>query len=123
MAEGLLRTLSNGAVEVHSAGTQPSRLNPLAIEAMKEVGIDISGQRSKSVEEFAGQGFDLVVTVCDNARESCPIFPGAPERIHWSYPDPAAVEGSHEEKIRAFRVVRDDLKQRLQQLLVSFPTA
>jgi arsenate reductase (thioredoxin) len=118
MAEGLLRTLSKDVVEVHSAGTQPSRLNPMAIEAMKEVGIDISGHRSKSVEEFAGQRFDLVITVCDNARESCPIFPGAPEKIHWSYPDPAAVEGSHEEKIQAFRAVRDDLKQKLERLLL-----
>lgn len=119
MAEGLLRWLSNGAVDIHSAGTRPSRVNPLAIEAMKEVGIDISGHRSKSVEEFAGQRFDVVITVCDNARESCPIFPGAPERIHWSYRDPAAVEGSREEKLQVFRAVRDDLKQKLERLLVS----
>jgi arsenate reductase (thioredoxin) len=119
MAEGLLQSLSRGAVDVESAGTKPSRVNPLAIEAMREIGIDISGHRSKSVEEFAGQRFDFVITVCDKARESCPIFPGAPERIHWSYPDPAAAEGSHEEKLRAFRAVRDDLKLRLEQLLVS----
>lgn len=123
MAEGLLQSLSKGAVEVHSAGTHPSRVNPLAIEAMKEVGIDISGHRSKSVEEFAGQRFDVVITVCDNARESCPIFPGAPERLHWSYPDPAAVEGSHDEKLRAFREVRDGLRQRLQSFLESDHTA
>jgi arsenate reductase len=119
MAEGLLRGLSRAGIEVHSAGTKPSQVNPLAIEAMKETGIDISGHRSKSVEEFAAQRFDIVITVCDNAREACPIFPGAPERIHWSFPDPAAVEGSHEEKLRAFRVVRDGLKQRLQQLMDS----
>ncbi len=119
MAEGLLRGLSRAGIEVHSAGTKPSRVNPLAIEAMKETGVDISGHRSKSVEEFAAQRFDIVITVCDNARETCPIFPGAPERIHWSFPDPAAVEGSHEEKLRAFRVVRDGLKQRLQQLMDS----
>lgn len=119
MAEGLLRALSKGAVDVHSTGTRPSHLNPLAIEAMKEVGIDISGHRSKSVEEFAGQRFDVVITVCDNARESCPIFPAAPERIHWSYQDPAAVEGSREEKLQVFRAVRDDLKQKLERLLVS----
>jgi arsenate reductase len=123
MGEGLLRLLSNGAVEAHSAGTHPSRLNPLAIEAMKEVGIDISAHRSKSVEEFAGQRFDTVITVCDNARESCPVFPGAPERYHWSYPDPAAVVGSHDEKLRAFREVRDDLRQKLQSFLESHPTA
>jgi arsenate reductase (thioredoxin) len=119
MAEGLLRGLSRSGIEVHSAGTKPSQVNPLAIEAMKETGIDISGHRSKSVEEFAAQRFDIVITVCDNAREVCPIFPGAPERIHWSFPDPAAVEGSPEEKLRAFRVVRDGLKQRLQQLMDS----
>jgi arsenate reductase (thioredoxin) len=119
MAEGLLRALSLGAVEVHSAGTKPSQVNPLAIEAMKETGIDISAHRSKSVQEFAGQRFDIVITVCDNAKETCPIFPGAPERIHWSFPDPAAVEGSHEEKLRAFRDARDGLKQRLQQLMDS----
>jgi arsenate reductase (thioredoxin) len=122
MAEGLLRSLSKGAIEVHSAGTRPSRLNPLAIEAMKELGIDISGQRSKSVEEFAGRRFDLVITVCDNARESCPVFPGAPERIHWSYSDPAAVEGTHEEKLQAFRAVRDDLKAKLALLISRFQT-
>jgi len=119
MAEGLLRSLSQGAVEVHSAGTKPSSVNPLAVEAMKEVGIDISGHRSKSVEEFAGQRFDVVVTVCDNAKESCPIFPGAPERIHWSCPDPAAVEGNEEEKLRAFRAVRDDLQLRFRSFLAS----
>jgi arsenate reductase len=123
MGEGLLRSLSKGAIEAHSAGTHPSRLNPLAIEAMREVGIDISGHRSKSVEEFAGQRFDVVITVCDRARESCPIFPGAPERLHWSYPDPAAADGSHEEKLRAFRDVRDDLRLKLQSFLESHTTA
>jgi arsenate reductase len=123
MGEGLLRSLSHGAAEVYSAGTHPSRVNPLAIEAMKEAGIDISGHRSKSVEEFAGQRFDVVITVCDNARENCPIFPGAPERLHWSYPDPAAAEGSLEERLRAFREVRDDLRQKLQSFLDSHPLA
>jgi arsenate reductase len=119
MAEGLLRWLSQSAVEAHSAGTHPSRVNPLAIEAMKEVGIDISGHRSKSIEEFTGQSFDVVITVCDNAKESCPVFPGAPERLHWSYEDPAAVEGSREDRLRAFRRVRDNLRERLQSLLIS----
>jgi arsenate reductase len=94
-------------------------VNPLAIDAMKEVGIDISRHRSKSREEFAGQCFDAVITVCDNAKESCPIFLGAPERIHWSYPGPAAVRGSEEEKLRAFRTIRDDLRRRLQSFLAS----
>ncbi len=119
MAEGLLRSLSEGLVEVHSAGTHPSRVNPLAIEVMREIEIDISGHRSKSVEEFTGQHFDVEIAVCDNARESCPIFPGAPERIHWSCLDPAAVEGNEKERRRAFRAVRDDLQQRLRSLLAS----
>lgn len=123
MAEGLLRSLSKGAVEAQSAGTHPSHLNPLAIQVMKEVGIDISGHRSKSVEEFSSQRFDVVITVCDKARESCPIFPGAPERLHWSYPDPAAAEGTHEERLRAFREVRDDLRQKFQSFLESKHTA
>lgn len=119
MAEGILRRLGNGAIEVHSAGTHPSRVNPLAIEAMNEIGIDISSHRSKSVDEFAQQQFDIVITVCDNAKESCPIFPGAPKRIHWSYEDPAAVEGSNDEKLAAFRRVRDDLRLRFKDLLAS----
>ena len=119
MAEGLLRSLSKSVVEAHSAGTHPSRVNPLAVEAMKEIGIDVSGHRSKSVEEFAGQRFDLVITVCDNAKESCPVFPGAPERLHWSYEDPAAVEGSREERLRAFRRVREGLTEGFQALLIS----
>ena len=117
MAEGLLRHLANGGIEVESAGTAPSRVNPLAIEAMREIGIDISRHRSKPVEEFARQRFDVVITVCDNARESCAVFPGAPERIHWSYEDPAAVQGSHDEKLAAFRRVRNDLARRLQEFL------
>ncbi len=116
MAEGLLRVLAGGGIEVHSAGTRPSQVNPLAVEAMGELGIDITAQRSKSVEEFAGQQFDLVITVCDNARAACPVFPGAPRKIHWGYPDPAAVEGTHEEKLQAFRAVRDDLKAKLVEL-------
>ena len=119
MAEGILRRLGDGTIEVHSAGTHPSRVNPLAIEAMNEIGIDISSHRSKSVDEFAQQTFDVVITVCDKAKESCPIFPGAPERIHWSYEDPATVEGSHDEKLAAFRRVRDDLLLRFKDLLAS----
>ena len=119
MAEGILRRLGNGTIEVNSAGTHPSRVNPLAIEAMNEIGIDISSHRSKSVDEFAQQHFDLVITVCDKAKESCPIFLGAPERIHWSYDDPAAAEGSHDEKLAAFRRVRDDLWLRFKDLLAS----
>jgi arsenate reductase len=113
MAEGLLRRSGGMGYEVFSAGTKPAGVNPLAIEAMREKGIDISKQRSKSVAEFAGQEFAIVITVCDNAAEECPVFPGAPQRMHWSLPDPAAVSGTQEEKLGAFRKVRDELEQRI----------
>jgi arsenate reductase len=115
MAEGLLRHEGGGAFEVASAGTKPSLVRPEAIVAMGEIGIDISGHRSKSVEEFAGQAFDYVITVCDNARESCPIFPVTTQRIHWSLDDPAAVQGSEEVRLAAFRQVRDKLQGLLRQ--------
>jgi arsenate reductase len=117
MAEGLLRHLAGKALEVHSAGTRPTAVNPLAIEAMREVGVDISRQRSKSVSEFAGQSFATVITVCDNAAEQCPVFPGAPQRIHWSLPDPAEVKGSAFERLAAFRNVRNSLEQHLREFL------
>jgi len=117
MAEGLLRTLSAGTLEAHSAGTHPAGLNPLAVEVMREIQIDISVQRSKSVDEFAGQTFDTVITVCDNARQECPVFPGAPEMIHFSLEDPAVVEGTREQKLAAFRRTRDELTARLRLLL------
>jgi arsenate reductase len=110
MAEGLLRHHAGDRFEVCSAGTQPSRVRPEAIAAMRELAIDISGHRSKSVDEFAGQHFDYVLTVCDNARESCPIFPGQCVRLHRSFEDPAAIEGSDEERLAAFRRVRDELR-------------
>ena len=114
MSEGLLRHDAGNACEVFSAGTKPSHVRPEAIAVMREVGIDISGHRSKSVEEFAGQDFDYVITVCDNVKESCPIFPAKTKRIHWSIEDPAAVQGSEEEILAAFRRVRDELRARLQ---------
>jgi arsenate reductase (thioredoxin) len=113
MAEGLLRHIGGTRFEAFSAGTKPVGVNPLAIEAMREIGIDISTQRSKSVAEFAGQEFATVVSVCDNAAEQCPIFPGAPQRVHWSLPDPAAVSGTEEEKLGAFRRVRNELERRI----------
>ncbi len=113
MGEGLFRHEGGGAYEVHSAGTKPSRVRPEAIAAMKEIGIDISGQRSKSVDEFAGQSFDFVVTVCDNARDTCPVFPAGTERIHWSFEDPAAVEGAEEVRLAAFRRIRDQIRERV----------
>jgi len=113
MAEGLLRHDGGRDYEVASAGTHPSHVRPEAILVMREVGIDISGHRSKSVEEFAAQHFDYVITVCDNAKESCPVFPATTKRIHWSLNDPAAVEGSEEQRLAEFRRVRDDLRARL----------
>lgn len=118
MAEGLLRGLSEGRVEAFSAGTEPSRVHPLAIAAMDAEGIDIRGQRSKSLDEYLGQTFDYVISVCDRAGESCPVFPGAPERIHWSIPDPAAVEGPDERKLRAFQEALIDLRTRIGFFLV-----
>lgn len=113
MAEGWLRHLAGDRFEVYSAGTHPSSVNPLAIEAMRERGIDMSAHRSKSVSEFLNQPFDYVITVCDDAAEACPIFPGPAQRIHWSFADPAAVQGSHDERLAAFRDVRDSLEARL----------
>jgi arsenate reductase len=118
MAEGLLRHLGGGAYEVHSAGSKPNGyISPLAIEIMSEIGLDISTHRSKSVTEFEGQRFDTVITVCDSAAEHCPVFPGAPQRIHWSIWDPGAATGSREEELAAFRRVRDDLASRLRAFL------
>ena len=114
MAEGLLRYDAGNVYDVFSAGTKPTRVRPEAITVMQEVGIDISGHRSKSVDEFAGQDFDYVITVCDNAKESCPIFPAKTKRIHWSIEDPAAVQGSEKETLTAFRLARDELRGRLQ---------
>lgn len=110
MAEGLLRTLGGERVDVFSAGSKPSVVNPYAIRAMQKRGIDISGQRSKHLSEYLNQPFDFVITVCDQAAETCPIFPGKAQRIHWSFPDPAATQGSDEEILAAFERVRDALE-------------
>jgi arsenate reductase (thioredoxin) len=115
MAEGLFRCQGQGEYEVHSAGTHPSSVRPEAIAVMKELGIDISGHRSKSVAEFTGQPFDYVVTVCDNARKSCPVFPAGTKRLHWSLEDPAAVSGTESERLAAFRRIRDQLQHKIQQ--------
>jgi arsenate reductase len=113
MAEGLLRHMASGRVQVESAGTRPSQVRPEAIAVLQEIGIDIRAHRSKHVDELSGERFDTVITVCDHANETCPIFPGAPERIHWSFPDPASVEGSDEIRLAAFRRVRDGLRDAL----------
>lgn len=102
MAEGILRNLAGDRFEVHSAGTNPTRVRAEAIEAMKEIGIDISGHWSKSVDEFVGQPFDYVITVCDHAREICPVFPAETGRLHWSFEDPHTLDD--------FRRVRDRIR-------------
>jgi protein-tyrosine-phosphatase len=118
MAEALLRHLSHGQVEVYSAGSHPSQVHPLALQVLQERGISTEGLRSKSLDEFVGQSFDIIVTVCDRVRESCPTFPGDPDRIHWSFADPAAVEGSLEERHRAFEQTSLQLTTRLRYLLI-----
>jgi arsenate reductase (thioredoxin) len=118
MAEGLLRHDAGNRFEVESAGTKPGRVRPEAIAAMKELGIDISGHRSKHVDEFQGQSFDYVLTVCDNAKESCPVFPGYARRIHKTFEDPAAFQGPEEERLALFRRVRNQIRD----CLKAFPT-
>ncbi len=113
MAEGLLRHDAGEQFEVESAGTRPGSVRAEAIAVMKEIGIDISGHRSKSVKEFAGAAFDLVLTVCNDAHESCPIYPGHAKRLHRNFEDPAAVQGSEAERLAAFRRVRDEIREYL----------
>ena len=113
MGEGLFRAEGGEGFEVFSAGTKPTSVRQEAIAVMKEIGIDISGHRSKSVDEFSGQSFDYVVTVCDNARDSCPVFPAGTAPVHWSFEDPAAVEGSEIERQAAFRRIRDQIHERV----------
>jgi len=113
MAEGLLRHDAGDRFDVFSAGIQPKRVRPEAITVMRELGIDISGHRSKGVEEFAGKSFDYVLTVCDNANETCPVFPGQGMRIHQTFDDPAVMKGTDEERLAIFRRVRDELRNYL----------
>ena len=113
MAEGWLRHLAGDRFEVSSAGTNPVGLNPGAVEAMKKSGVDISTHRSKHLNEFAGVRFDYVVTVCDRAKETCPIFPGARTVLHWSFDDPASATGSDEERRVVFRRVRDEIGEQI----------
>jgi protein-tyrosine-phosphatase len=115
MAEGILRHLSKGQVDVFSAGSEPEAIHPLAIRVLSESGIDIRQQRSKHLEEFRGQKFDYIITVCDRVREACPVFPGDPEQIHWSFPDPAEVEGEPTRQ-RAFRDTATQLLTRINYL-------
>lgn len=114
MAEGLLRHMAGDRFEVASAGTKPSMVRPEAIAAMRELGINLTGHRSKSVDEFVGHPFDYVITVCNNAKESCPIFPARTKRIHWPFQDPPGPnEETEEVRMTAFRKVRDEMKTRL----------
>ena len=119
MAEGLFRHEGRGLYCVESAGTHPTKVRPESVEDMRELGIDISGQRSKSVNNFAGQSFDYVVTVCDNARDNCPVFPADVKRIHWSFEDPAAVQGSEADRLAAFRRIRDQILHRVRDFFRS----
>ena len=119
MAEGLLRHLARDSFEAMSAGTEVTNVRPLAVRAMQEIGIDISGQESKTLERYLHEPFDFVITVCDDANEACPFFPGAKSRLHWSFEDPSKAEGSEEERLEVFRRVRDGIKDRVQAELVN----
>jgi arsenate reductase (thioredoxin) len=113
MAEALLRKRGGAAFEVHSAGTEPKGINPLTLRVLEEAGIDASWARSTSVSEYLGQHFDYVITVCDQARQSCPVFPGVHESLHWGYEDPADAEGSEVERLAVFRRVFIGLGDRI----------
>jgi arsenate reductase len=118
MAEGYLRHAAGGEFDALSAGVEAKGLNPLAVEAMREIEIDISRQISKDVEQLLGQKIAYVVTVCDNAKQRCPVFPGTYKSLHWSLTDPAEATGSHEEKLAVFRRVRDEIAKRIEQELL-----
>jgi arsenate reductase len=119
MAEGLLRDLAGDQFEVMSAGTKATHVRPLAVRTMEEIGVDISGQESKTLERYLREPFDYVITVCDDANEACPFFPGAQSRLHWFFEDPSRAEGSDEERLEVFRRVRDGIKDRVQAELVN----
>jgi arsenate reductase len=115
MAEGLLRHLAGDRFEAHSAGIEATHIRPLAIRAMDEIGVDISGQESKTLERYLGEPSDYVITVCDEANEACPFFPGAKNRLHWSFEDPSHADGSEEERLAIFRRVRDETREHIEQ--------
>jgi arsenate reductase len=115
MAEGMLRNLAEGRFEVMSAGTEATHVRRQAIKVMNEIGIDISGQESKTLARYLGQPFDYVITVCDEANEACPVFPGAKNRLHWSLEDPSRAYGSEEERLAIFRRVRDEIREHIEQ--------
>ena len=113
MAEGLLRHLGEDRFGASSAGTHPSHVRPEAVAVMNEIGIDISAHRSKGLDAFVGQEFDYVITVCDHAKETCPVFPGRAERLHWSFDDPASIVGSEDHRMSEFRRVRDEIRTQI----------
>lgn len=117
MAEGLLRHMAGDRLEVHSAGTRPGSVRPEAIAVLAELGIDIRGHWSKHVDDFAGQHFDYVITVCDHAQESCPVFAAGTRRIHWSFEDPAGATGSEPHRLAEFRRIRDQISRRLTEFV------
>ena len=119
MAEGLLRYLAGDRFEAMSAGTEATGVRPLAVRAMDEIGIDISVQESKTLERYLEDPFDYVITVCDDANETCPFFPKAGNRLHWSFQDPSRAEGLDEERLEIFRRVRDEIRGRIEQELVN----
>jgi arsenate reductase len=119
MAEGFLREYGGDRFEVHSAGTEATSLRPEAIQAMDEVGIDISRQQSKTVDRYLGQSFAWVITVCDQAREACPVFPGADQTAHWGFDDPAAAEGDEDQRMAVFRRVRDEIARRIRMFALA----
>ena len=118
MAEGLLRNLAADRFEVFSAGTEATRVRPEAISVMAEVGVDISSQESETLERYFGEPLDLVITVCDDANEACPVFPGAREHLHWSFADPSKATGDFEDRLHTFRNVRDEIRVRIENELV-----
>ena len=118
IAEGLLRKLSGGSIEAYSAGTTATRVRLLAVSAMAEIGIDISGHESKTLERFLNAPFDAVITVCDDANEACPTFPGGRRRLHWSFPDPSRATGTEEEQLAVYRTVRDAIRRRIETELL-----
>ncbi len=118
MAEGLLHSLAADRFEAFSAGTEATHVRPLAIRAMAELGIDISRQKSKSLDQYVEQPFDRVITVCDQANETCPVFSGARERLHWSFPDPSKAGGDERQQLEVYRSVRDAIRERIERELL-----
>jgi len=119
MAEGFLNRLGAARFEATSASTEPGTLHPLAVQVMAEEGIDISGQHAKSIDAFLQERFDYVITVCDDANETCPVFPNARHRLHWSFPDPSRAQGTREKRLAVFRAIRDAISARVEEFLTA----